>query len=94
MPKPALTESDLALAIAEGKADVGVAIRAVAIQYGLDFLPLQRERYDLVMRRYDYFQPPVQQLLAFAASDRFRTRAGEMGGYDVGGLGRVVYNNP
>lgn len=94
LAKPALSESDLALAIAERKADAGLAIRAVARQYGLDFLPLARERYDLVMRRRDYFEPPAQALLAFTRSERFRTRAEEMGGYDIARLGSVVYNGP
>ncbi len=91
---PALSESDLALAIAERKADAGLAIRAVARQYGLDFLPLARERYDLAMRRRDYFEPPVQTLLGFARGARFRTRAEEMGGYDITRLGAVIYNGP
>lgn len=94
LPKPALSESDLALAIAERKADVGLAIRAVAKQYGLDFVPLARERYDLIMRRRDYFEPPMQSLLAFTDTERFRTRAEEMGGYDISRLGAVVYNAP
>lgn len=94
LAKPALSESDLALAIAERKADAGLAIRAVARQYGLDFLPLARERYDLVMRRRDYFEPPAQALIAFTRSERFRTRAEEMGGYDIARLGSVVYNGP
>ncbi|MFI4987456.1 MAG: substrate-binding domain-containing protein [Alphaproteobacteria bacterium] len=94
LAKPALSESDLALVIAERKADAGLAIRTVARQYGLDFLPLARERYDLVMRRRDYFEPLVQSLLAFTRSERFRTRAGEMGGYDITRLGAVVYNSP
>ncbi len=89
---PALSESDLALAIAEGKAECGLAIAAVARQYGLAFLPLARERYDLAMRRRDYFEPPIQALLAFARGERFRIRAKEMGGYDIGELGTVVYN--
>jgi len=94
LAKPALSESDLALAIAERKADAGLAIRAVARQYGLDFLPLARERYDLVMRRRDYFEPTMQTLLAFTRNERFRTRAAEMGGYDISHLGAVVYNSP
>lgn len=92
--KPALSESDLAQAIAEGKADAGLAVRAVARQYGLDFLPLARERYDLVMRRREYFEASPQALLEFARSGGFRTRAGELGGYDVARLGAVVYNSP
>jgi excisionase family DNA binding protein len=94
LPKPALSETDLALAIAERKADAGLAIRTVARQYGLDFLLLARERYDLVMRRRDYFEPPLQALLAFTRAERFHARAQEMGGYDTSGLGTVVYNGP
>lgn len=91
---PALSESDLALAIAEGKADAGLAVQAVARQHGLDFVPLVRERFDLVMRRHAYFEPPAQALLAFTRTDRFRTRALDMTGYETGGLGTVVYNSP
>jgi excisionase family DNA binding protein len=91
--QPALSESDLALAIAEEKADAGIAIEAVARQHGLDFVPLARERYDLVLRRRDYFEPPFQTLLEFARTSRFQARAADMGGYDAAGLGTVVYNS-
>lgn len=94
VPRVARSESELALAISEGRAEAGLGIAAVARRYRLDFLPLARERYDLVMRRRDYFEPPVQKLLAFARTPEFAARAAEMGGYDVGGLGRVTYNGP
>lgn len=89
---PAGTENDLGLAIVEGKADVGVAVRAVATQYRLGFVPLQRERFDLVMRRRDYFEPPMQALLAFARTPGFAARARDLGGYDIAGTGGIVFN--
>lgn len=92
LPKPALSENDLGLAIVEGKADVGLAIQAVATQFRLDFVPLARERFDLVMRRRDYFEPPVQKLLTFAREPAFAARARDLAGYDVSGLGRVAWN--
>lgn len=88
----ARTENDLGLAIVEGKADVGLAIRAVATQFRLGFVPLQRERFDLVMHRRDYFEPPMQALLAFTRAPGFSARAAELGGYDVSEVGRVVHN--
>ncbi len=88
----ALSESDLGLAVLEGKADVGLAVRAVAHQYRLGFVPLRRERFDLVMRRRDYFEAPVQALLGFARTPTLTTRAIELGGYDVGRLGQVRWN--
>ena len=91
---PARNETDVGLAILEDKADAGLAIAAVAHQFRLDFLPLHRERFDLLVRRRDYFEPPFQKLRAFARSPAFQTRAKEMAGYDVSGLGRVVYNSP
>ncbi|MFQ5955394.1 MAG: substrate-binding domain-containing protein [Kiloniellales bacterium] len=93
-PQRARSESDLALTIFEGKADAGLAIAAAARRYRLDFLPLARERYDLVMRRRDYFEPPMQKLLGFAMTPEFAARAAEMGGYDISGLGRITFNGP
>ena len=92
VPGRARSESDLALAISEGKAEAGLAVAAVARRYRLDFRPLARERFDLVIRRHDYFEPPVQSLLGFARTPEFAARAAEMGGYDLTELGQVVYN--
>ena len=89
---PALTETDLAAAVLDGKADCGIAIEAVARRFRLGFLPLHRERFDLAMRRRDYFEPPIQALLRFGANEAFRDQARELGGYDVSAFGRVVYN--
>jgi len=94
LDRPARSESDAALAVQQGKADAGLAIEAAARQHGLDFVPLHRERYDLVMRRRDYFEAPLRGLLAFAGSAAFRLRAGEMGGYEIGDLGSIIFNAP
>jgi putative molybdopterin biosynthesis protein len=90
----AMSETDLGLAVQEGKADAGLCISSVAMQYRLDFLPLHRERYDLAIRRRDFFEPPVQALLAFVSSDAFKERASDMSGYDTSTLGQVIYNSP
>ncbi len=89
---PMLTETDLAAAVLDGKADCGLAIRAVAQRFRLDFIPLHRERFDLAMRRRDYFEPPLQALLGFAGGATFRRHAAELGGYDVSRTGRIAYN--
>jgi len=89
---PALTETDLAVAIFDGKADAGLAARAVANRFHLDFIPLHRERFDLALRRRDYFEPPLQNLLRFARSAAFAEQARNLGGYDIDELGHVHYN--
>jgi putative molybdopterin biosynthesis protein len=90
--KPALAETDLAAAIRDARADAGVAIEAAARAHGLAFVPLASERFDLVVRRRDYFEPGVQALLAFARTAEFREQAARLGGYDVASTGRVVFN--
>lgn len=91
---PARSEADVALAVADGKADAGLAVETVARQHRLDFVPLFEERYDLVLWRRDYFEPPIQALMAFCRTPAFTGRAAELGGYEISGLGTVHYNGP
>ena len=91
---PLRSEHEVALAVANGEADAGLGVAAAARALRLDFLPLARERYDLVVWRRLYFEPPFQKLLAFARTPAFSKRAQDMGGYDLSGLGAVRYNAP
>jgi putative molybdopterin biosynthesis protein len=88
----ALSETDVAASIVDGKADAGFGIRASAAQAGLGFVELARERFDLVLRRRDWFEPPLQALFAFARTQEFAARAERLTGYDVSGLGRIRLN--
>jgi putative molybdopterin biosynthesis protein len=95
VPEPPLrSEIEVGLAVLDGRADAGMAVRAVARQLRLDFVPVYRERYDLVMRRRDYFKPEMQALLEFARTQEAVAKAGDLRGYDVGGFGKVRYNAP
>jgi excisionase family DNA binding protein len=94
LPQVARSQTDVGLAVLEGRADAGLAVEAVARQLRLAFVPLHRERYDLVVDRRAYFEPPFQALLAFARSQPFRDRAQALGGYDVSALGTVRFNGP
>jgi len=90
----ARSETDLGMAIIEGMADTGLGIRAAAKQLGLYFVHLHSERYDLLMRRRDFFGKQMQALLAFTRTDAFHERAEELGGYDTRELGQVHFNAP
>ncbi len=90
----ARSETDVGLAVIEGRADAGLGVRAVAHQLGLDFVPLHRERYDLLIRRRDYFENAIQQLMRFIESDTFKERAAVIEGYDVSHVGRIHFNAP
>jgi len=89
---PASSETDVGLAIVEGRADAGLAIEAVARQFRLAFVPLADERFDIALRRKTYFEAPAQALFAFLRTPAFRRRAAALGGYDVRKAGTVVWN--
>ena len=83
------TGPDIAQAVRSGRADCGVATRAVAQAASLDFVPLTWERFDLALRQRDYFRPALQALFKFVRSAAFRERASELTGYDVREAGDV-----
>lgn len=85
------TGTDVAQAIREGRADCGIATRAVAAAAGVDFVSLVWERFDLVLRQRDYFLRPQQALFEFLRSAPFRNRAKELPGYDAAEAGQVRF---
>ncbi len=68
----AKTHTAVAAAVAHGRADVGVAVGYVANLYGLDFIPLAEEHYDLAVRKDRLQKPGVKRLLQTLDSQRFR----------------------
>ena len=86
------TGPDIAQAIRAGRADTGIATRAVADAAGLDFVSIFWEPFDLVMRQRDYFRPSLQALLKFLHADELTARAREMGGYDLTETGSVRFS--
>ena len=89
----AKNETELGRAIADKKADVGIGLASVAKLFSLEFLPLFRERFDILIRRRDYFEKPFQQLMSLTKSENFFRQAREMCGYDISQNGKVHYNS-
>jgi putative molybdopterin biosynthesis protein len=73
-----------------GHADCCVATRAAARVFGLDFVPLVSERYDLVIRKQHLALPAVQLLLDTLNRTVFRRELEGLGGYDTSGAGKQV----
>jgi excisionase family DNA binding protein len=90
--EPARAETELAIAVLEGKAEVAFGLQATANQLQLGFVPQIRERFDILVDRAAWFDPPLQRLFSFFRSEAFMAKAAGMGGYDVSGLGTVHFN--
>ncbi|EHL04926.1 hypothetical protein SDC9_15342 [bioreactor metagenome] len=77
--------------VARGEADVGLGIEKAAMQVSsLDFIPLHKERYDLVLRKEDLAKPHFQALLSILNSESFRNEVAGIGGYDIADMGKVM----
>lgn len=81
----------VASAVARGDADVGVGIEKAAQQVsGIDFIPLQKERLDLIIRQEDAERPQFRALLSLIRSQAFRREVQGVGGYDLTQTGDIV----
>jgi len=80
---------DAALAVRAGRADAGFGIEAAAHLAGCDFLPVRRERFDLIVRKENFFLPQVQDFMALLRGDDFHQMAASLKGYDLADSGRV-----
>lgn len=75
----AKSHNAVAAAVAQGRADWGVAIDTVAQMYGLSFLPLQAEHYDFAIPAARWDRPAVKQFRDLLADATIRDRLGELG---------------
>jgi len=69
----------VAVAVAQQRADWGLAIDTVARQYGLGFIPVQEERYDFVVPQARLARAPVQAFIALLQSAAAREALGRLG---------------
>ncbi len=79
------------LAVLGKKADAAPAIRPVAELLGLDFIPLRWERFDLLINRDRFFEPPVQRFINLLHDPSFKEIAKEFVGYDLSVCGKMIY---
>ena len=84
------THLAIAAAIASGRADAGMGIMAAAQAFGLDFVPLVTEPYDLVIAPGAMTSPQLAPLWSLLQSDRFKTSVEELGGYSAKEMGRRI----
>ncbi len=90
----ATSHTAVAQAVAFGAADTGVAIESEALAYGLDFLPLAEERFDLVLHADTADDPRIVRLLDTLDRRALRSDIQAIGGYDASAAGHVATVEP
>ncbi|OZI71189.1 substrate-binding domain-containing protein [Bordetella genomosp. 12] len=84
------THMAIAAHIASGMADVGMGVETAARRFGLDFIPLVRERYFFAARRADLEQPAMQEFLRTLRSPAYSGDIGALPGYDAAECGCLL----
>jgi putative molybdopterin biosynthesis protein len=88
--RTAFTHLAVAVAVAGGAADSGLGILAAARALDLDFVPVLKERYDLIIPRVHFESRLLEPMLAILQDVSFRAEIEKLGGYDVSQMGQVI----
>ncbi|MGE5223126.1 MAG: substrate-binding domain-containing protein [Omnitrophica WOR_2 bacterium] len=81
------THTEVAAAISQGKANAGLGLLASARQFQLEFIPLFKERYDLVIPADRAGAPEIEALISCMRSEEFKSSVEGLGGYDTAQTG-------
>ena len=85
--------SHLAVAstVGRGDANVGLGNKKASMQVeSIDFIPLQTERYDLIIKKSDLNNPIYQNIISIISSEKFKNELQGIGGYDLKDLGKII----
>ncbi len=90
--KEEFTHMTIASAVKTGLADTGLAIYSAAVSLGLDFIPVAKERYDLIIPKRFIDDKRINIVLDIIRNDNeFREFVMSLGGYDTSDMGKVVF---
>lgn len=89
----AYSEREVASLIAKGEADIGPGTLSAAREFGLGFIPVCDESFDLVVPRNVYFRRLLQQLFEYLQSPEGLALAQRLQGYDLTRCGRLVWSS-
>lgn len=87
----AYSERDAAATIAMGHADIAPGARSAAREFGLAFVPIGWEAFDLALPKRIYFRTLFQKLLEYLKGSDCQTTAQRLGGYDFSEIGRLIW---
>ncbi|MFI2130635.1 substrate-binding domain-containing protein [Lysinibacillus fusiformis] len=89
--KEEMSHLDVASAVANGHADVGIGVEKIAKLVNVDFIPVIRERYDIVLLKTPDNQQLIDTVKEILTSADFQSEVAALGDYDVSQMGQVIY---
>jgi len=81
----------VASAVSRGEANVALGHEKASLQVrGIDFIPLQKERFELVIKKEDMDKLPFQAVIEILQSREFKNEMQGLGDYDLTELGNII----
>jgi putative molybdopterin biosynthesis protein len=90
--KEVYTHFEVGLSILSREADAGIATIAVSKLLGLPFIPVTRERFDMILDQSTFFEKGIQAFIEILNSPEFRNRVERLGSYDFKNSGKILYS--
>jgi putative molybdopterin biosynthesis protein len=86
------THMSVASAVKSGVADTGMGIYSASVALDIDFIPVARERFDIIIPAEYIEDEKIKAFIDIIENDRgLRSTVEKLGGYDVSHMGKVVY---
>ena len=89
--KECISHLAVASTVARGEADLGIGNEMASLSVkGIDFIPIQKERYELVIKKEDMLKEPFQAIIEILKSDDFKSELKGIGGYELDETGEII----
>ena len=90
--KEVYTHLEIGISVLSKESDVGIGTIAVSKFFGLSFIPITTENFDMVLDQSTFFEKGVQAFVEVLNSDGFRKRISKLGNYDFKNSGKILYS--
>jgi putative molybdopterin biosynthesis protein len=82
----------VASAVANKRVDAGLGILSAAKAFNLDFIPIIKERYDLIIPERYFHSEGITKILEIIRTNHFKEQVARLGGYDLSECGKILSN--
>jgi len=90
--KEVYTHLEVGISVLSKESDVGIGTIAVSKFFGLSFIPITTESFDMILDQSTFFEKGVQAFVEILNSDGFRKRITKLGNYDFKNSGKILYS--
>jgi putative molybdopterin biosynthesis protein len=90
--KEIYTHLEVGISVLSKESDVGIGTIAVSKFFGLSFIPITTENFDMILDQSTFFEKGVQAFVEVLNSDGFRKRITKLGNYDFKNSGKILYS--